>query len=1135
MNIPNTQNFFNPDYDKHGDGYIPDAMNKKTSASNNFTMQTQDLHERMSAASENEKNLNKYSNASGIIDNSNVNNSNPTANIVQQQVQQMSAPLQENRPTVIRSPASDMNATTVRMDMKGNVIQNPVIDNHNAAVQMNVLNNFNSPNHQFDFGNNNNDKANSNPTNSFNSPGSPDSSEYGHSYSGSNENGPASSANTAEEFLQQLNINDNVTKNKMNTVNINPMDTMRGSDIYTGYKKIKDMSELAAIPAASVLTSLQAKIKLGRSYTKSEANALNKALHDNGLRKIDTIPKIKHGEVAFNLETIARKAGCKKIIIERNLAKNVRDGYFTGVRADGSTIRISFSQIDKMNIDYSGFGKTDAKTYFSTYLTHKNAKQLTAVQNGKLIAELCERSNTLSRLNINNMSATQLKRAYNSYISSNTENSFAVNEKNAKIDTYNPWKNIKISDNDLAVIDHMIAVKQESEVAKRSLGLNGRTKKAYQKEAARQIQDSDIYQGYSTIHQSYTTLRNTIQAPYRMNESYHARNKRNLRRKNNKYEKQAFKANKQKQKYQRKLNNPKTSLENSAKYEQEITKSNKLIEKYHTKSDIVQEKFEKLYGKDGKITKRQERLSRFDKNKRKENRKLKKRGKKYSRKLNKNNVERKKLKQVAKDTAKAVLNIASNLLKSKAFLIAAAGLAGMVFLMAIFSSVSTSINSAVKNISDSQQSENSLGNSFLNTATVVNNYSDALTEASANNNAIAVEKRLYDTFHNIYNEFTNADVAGVLGNVYYDTNYNPYYMDDSHFGIAKWDGEQWDALLEYCSAKGLDPYNPNDTEGSLNAQMQYLAEHIKDRYPTEYEDTLDNAGHAAEYYFYNFINAFDDGSLGGRIEKAKEIYNKMLAWDLYYMVDGSPNTQLTGTAVADLSAVYRGEKFNKNVPADSDNNDWSAGYIKSLIEQAHLDIDNGVFASSSAMAYKDFAEANHCFITRNEAIEHKEWIKQGYIAVFSGNFYNNNPDNEEEGRAALFITSDNDNNFAVIEGSSYGANHVYKNEQWTAVGVYGNENDKTICSKIYSYDNSSLLGFYAWHSCDKPYDSEDNWNDGNDNWDSDDGWNDNWNDSSDSSDSSGDFSNDNSYWDDYDWGNTGSSDDDNPYLNDPEW
>lgn len=1135
MNIPNTQNFFNPDYDKHGDGYIPDAMNQKTSASNNFTMQTQDLHERMSAASENEKNLNKYSNASGIIDNSNVNNSNPTANIVQQQVQQMSAPLQENRPTVIRSPASDINATTVRMDMKGNVIQNPVIDNHNAAVQMNVLNSFNSPNHQFDFGNNNNDKANSSPTNSFNSPGSPDSSEYGHSYSGSNENGPAFSANTAEEFLQQLNINDNVTKNKMNTVNINPMDTMRGSDIYTGYKKIKDMSELAVIPAASVLTSLQAKIKLGRSYTKSEANALNKALHDNGLRKIDTIPKIKHGEVAFNLETIAKKAGCEKIIIERNLAKNIMDGYFTGVRADGSTIRISFSKIDKMNIDYSGFGKTDAKTYFSTYLTHKNAKQLTAVQNGKLIAELCERSNTLSRLNINNMSAAQLKRAYNSYISSNTENSFAVNGKNAKIDTYNPWKNIKISDNDLAVIDHMIAVKQESEVAKRSLGLNGKTKKAYQKEAARQIQDSDIYQGYSTIHQSYTTLRNTIQAPYRMNESYHARNKRNLRRKNNKYEKQAFKANKQKQKYQKKLNNPKTSLENSAKYEQKITKNNKLIEKYHTKSDIVQEKFEKLYGKDGKITKRQERLSRFDKNKRKENRKLKKRGKKYSRKLNKNNVERKKLKQVAKDTAKAVLNIASNLLKSKAFLIVAAGLAGMVFLMAIFSSVSTSVNSAVKNISDSQQSENSLGNSFLNTATVVNNYSDALTEASANNNAIAVEKRLYDTFHNIYNEFTNADVAGVLGNVYYDTNYNPYYMDDSHFGIAKWDGEQWDALLEYCSAKGLDPYNPDDTEGSLNAQMQYLAEHIKGRYPTEYEDTLDNAGHAAEYYFYNFINAFDDGSLGGRIEKAKEIYNKMLAWDLYYMVDGSPNTQLTGTAVADLSAVYRGEKFNKNVPADSDNNDWSAGYIKSLIEQAHLDIDNGVFASSSAMAYKDFAEANHCFITRNEAIEHKEWIKQGYIAVFSGNFYNNNPDNEEEGRAALFITSDNDNNFAVIEGSSYGANHVYKNEQWTAVGVYGNENDKTICSKIYSYDNSSLLGFYAWYSCDKPYDSEDNWNDGNDNWDSDDGWNDNWNDSSDSSDSSGDFSNDSSYWDDYDWGNTGSSDDDDPYLNDPEW
>ena len=205
MNIPNTQNFFNPDYDKHGDGYIPDAMNQKTSASNNFTMQTQDLHERMSAASENEKNLNKYSNASGIIDNSNVNNSNPTANIVQQQVQQMSAPLQENRPTVIRSPASDINATTVRMDMKGNVIQNPVIDNHNAAVQMNVLNNFNSPNHQFDFGNNNNDKANSSPANSFNSSGSPDSSEYEHSYSGSNENGPASSANTAEEFLQQLN------------------------------------------------------------------------------------------------------------------------------------------------------------------------------------------------------------------------------------------------------------------------------------------------------------------------------------------------------------------------------------------------------------------------------------------------------------------------------------------------------------------------------------------------------------------------------------------------------------------------------------------------------------------------------------------------------------------------------------------------------------------------------------------------------------------------------------------------------------------------------------------------------------------------------------------------------------------
>ena len=128
MNIPNTQNFFNPDYDKHGDGYIPDAMNQKTSASNNFTMQTQDLHERMSAASENEKNLNKYSNASGIIDNSNVNNSNPTANIVQQQVQQMSAPLQENRPTVIRSPASDMNATTVRMDMKGNVIWDSISD-----------------------------------------------------------------------------------------------------------------------------------------------------------------------------------------------------------------------------------------------------------------------------------------------------------------------------------------------------------------------------------------------------------------------------------------------------------------------------------------------------------------------------------------------------------------------------------------------------------------------------------------------------------------------------------------------------------------------------------------------------------------------------------------------------------------------------------------------------------------------------------------------------------------------------------------------------------------------------------------------------------------------------------------------
>ena len=111
------------------------------------------------------------------------------------------------------------------------------------------------------------------------------------------------------------------------------------------------------------------------------------------------------------------------------------------------------------------------------------------------------------------------------------------------------------------------------------------------------------------------------------------------------------------------------------------------------------------------------------------------------------------------------------------------------------------------------------------------------------------ELREYVDFFRKEMNMNTAAIAGVLGNLQYESGFNPNKIGDFGYayGLCQWRGARLDAMVEFCYENGL---NPITSEG----QLYYLKHEFENsyRFAADYVcdtiDNLDGAILAAEFF-----------------------------------------------------------------------------------------------------------------------------------------------------------------------------------------------------------------------------------------------------------------------------------------------
>lgn len=791
-----------------------------------------------------------------------------------------------------------------------------------------------------------------------------------------------------------------------------------GTDLQKGYEKMRNLEQTLIAP----LNIVTAKISTYKAMnTAHQYDELSNAMQALGCGKIDILSEISTKKFMDNLDIAVRDAVGKDKVANFgiNIEQDYTSGFISGVDTDGKKFQLDMNNL-VFNAD--GYGQTNAKDYYKAFVDSHYANEMTALKNTKNLNAFISQNENLRNLNLLNMNSSQIEKELKKL--KNNTGMFANATKDGG----------RITDEQRKLVEQISKIKKTSETIEKSKSTEKKSKRNIKRTLSKPFAGSDLVTGYNFMSQGINIISRTISTPRKLAESRRISQKASLQKR--------------------------------------MMSKNENVKRRATRD------FEKLYGKDGKITKREERKNRKKKNSRKSRKKESKRLRKANKKVRKvmNVTSGKRKLSLGKRLISSSRSIIKMMIKLLTSLIT-----GIInFLIFIFTSLIPIIGGLLMTL---------MPIIFVIgiIAAIISVF--VIEEIDINNNLIAssLEKQMYDYIKewDTDEDLTDVDIAGIMGNIAYESDFRPFqYTDDeatgtTYRGLCNWSEYEQEWINENADLlpSTKDKIKKENEKNNDASDDVVIPEDLGDAFDYDNTYALDiqlnkirytcmmidgvagknfsTPGDAAEAYakYVGTIN-IEEGryisisSIPERRKKAEEEYRLIQGWNLKQMLNPEPQNEPSINFLQWPFAFLQSSLRDPENPEyfdgwdfnNSSETEWNVAFVKYCLARSKMAnvYDIPINKLNNAQDLRDIAQSQNHWISGNSISRNCESgdyfvdgdknssaynkLKPGYILLFhdENNLY---PD-QDEWKLGIFVDFIDDPSYGkllyVIEGDSYG-------------------------------------------------------------------------------------------------------------------
>lgn len=520
------------------------------------------------------------------------------------------------------------------------------------------------------------------------------------------------------------------------------------TDAGRGYEDYKKVYTAIKNPISDVVTSITAVGTLRNA--RVDFSVLNKELKNAGQSSIVIHPTIRTNSFRYNMDALAHKLGYEKFQYGTDINKLIKNDSITAVRKDGSKVTLKLNELKVKPDDYMD---CTGKEYVKAYMDSRYSSLNTAVSNERKVTQLINSNTKYTSMNLNAMTGRQIRKELALY--QKDEGKFA---------------NFKLTKEDIRVITQIADIKEYSRVAKMSMSSRDKDKNFTKKHLKKQVQNTDVVEGYDKTKFAIKGVVNTITAPARM-ATYVSKSRQH-------------------------------HIE--ARYKRRnVRAAKKPTQRNMKRASRATAKYERLYGKNGKVTLRNERKKRI-----KERLNVKKRVTDKARGVK--SAARTKAKEIVQKLLKRTADLLIKMLGP----LCGGAVATVLPLIAVIACLVVILSA--------------IGGNSETYATEIKNKNNQISQSVEDNvYTILKEEAPEGTF--IEDEI---EIAGLMGSIKaisnYNALYNTDYNDNSYNGIALWNKNNNNEITKWAVGNNYaEPFKIIDADTII--ENDSISEDLQDK------------------------------------------------------------------------------------------------------------------------------------------------------------------------------------------------------------------------------------------------------------------------------------------------------------------
>lgn len=824
------------------------------------------------------------------------------------------------------------------------------------------------------------------------------------------------SKSTEDNIQSEIELRD-MRSAQLNRLRLQSLGLSEESDLKRGFSEVQSNVNACLIGR----NLLAAKINTHTAiHTVNDYSTLNTAMKASMGTKIDILSEISGDKFRDNMNILAKDMGYDHFKI--NLENNMMNNSIVAVKNNGGKVQLVSHDLDSLKFNADGFGLTNAKDYFQSFVDSKYANELTAIKNTKNVSNFVSQNDVLKKLNLGNMTSAQINNNLSLY-------------KKGKGVFANAEMGTKLSQHHIQMIEEIGKVKAVSEKVERAKALSKNAKGTALSKVKKATSNADVVNGYQRLATGKNILSKTITTPQKLAEAHRLKQRSFL---------------------EKKMSSKKEDVRNKA-----------------TK------KFEKLYGKEGKHTLRENKRIAKQRKSRKYRKAEAKKFKKANKKLLKVSRSKGILSKGRLSLRGKLLKFSKSCIRALFALIKWIGMAIGSFLL-LFAQIIFPI----------------LGILSLPIIALTLFAGPAQEEIDIANNlaSSSLERQLYVDIKNWNPDLSDIDIAGIMGNIAYDSDFMPFQsIEDNetgeiYRGLCSWTENEQDWITSHSSAITRKESNidengaaiyPDDLGDPFDATNEYALKIQLNRigsFCMKINDSFlgknyNSPSEAAKAYA-GWVGTTDStnrryvttSSIPVRQKKAEEEYRLIQGWNLMQMLNPEPQCEPSINFLqypfAFLQATFRNPEnpeyfdgFDFNYTSA---NDWNVQFVAYCLNKSKIanvyNIDT--YSMTTPQKIREIAmQEGHWIpgnsISDNPNIEERAYgntdntsrydqLKPGYILVFHDE--NELYPEKERWKIGIFVDFYDDPTYGrclyVIEGDSYGdSNPLEKQAGYEAMGL----------------------------------------------------------------------------------------------------